>query len=380
MDFNSGVKVREGLKKFWSVLRKGIDVVEMQLSESSISLNEDQSKDLSAHDLSVEEQTLINIEHNTKKVDEDASFTNENQSSSSTYQPLTDVINKMTLLTTESTNMLNGDYEMVRGASSILTVGEGIATDDIEHEMGIVGENFVHANVKVENPDCGIVPFFSTKLESEYVWYASYGSNMWEARFMCYLQGGQVDGMADPCAGSRCQNPPAATDWLLIPHELFFGHSYSSTWGLGGVAFLDLTSKEGVLTHARLYKIKLQQFNDILIQENMGDPSSCHELVTPSVVDALCKGLLPPLFANYDEIYKDAWYGTVLYLGEKDDLPILTITCSPSQLKMFKSGLLPVTPPNDKYQQAIARGLVEHGKLSEENALAYISSKSILNI
>jgi len=27
------------------------------------------------------------------------------------------------------------------------------------------------------------------------VWYASYGSNMWKPRFICYIQGGQVSSL-----------------------------------------------------------------------------------------------------------------------------------------------------------------------------------------
>jgi len=31
-----------------------------------------------------------------------------------------------------------------------------------------------------------------SELSNVYIWYASYGSNMWKARFNCYLEGGQV--------------------------------------------------------------------------------------------------------------------------------------------------------------------------------------------
>lgn len=31
-----------------------------------------------------------------------------------------------------------------------------------------------------------------SELSNVYVWYASYGSNMWKPRFDCYIAGGQV--------------------------------------------------------------------------------------------------------------------------------------------------------------------------------------------
>lgn len=37
----------------------------------------------------------------------------------------------------------------------------------------------------------GCVPWRSALLET-YIWYASYGSNMWRPRFLCYIEGGKV--------------------------------------------------------------------------------------------------------------------------------------------------------------------------------------------
>ncbi|MCO5586940.1 hypothetical protein L7F22_040885 [Adiantum nelumboides] len=101
-----------------------------------------------------------------------------------------------------------------------------------------------------------------------YIWYASYGSNMWKDRFMCYIQGGQVESMKAKCLGARNKTPPVDTSWIQVQNEIFFGHSYTQTWGQGGVAFLDTQPTTGTSTHIHLYKITLDQFNDLFLQEN----------------------------------------------------------------------------------------------------------------
>jgi hypothetical protein len=55
----------------------------------------------------------------------------------------------------------------------------------------------------------------------QYVWYASYGSNMCKERFMCYIRGGSVEGMVRPCEG--CEDPTEPTDdtYIKINHELY---------------------------------------------------------------------------------------------------------------------------------------------------------------
>jgi hypothetical protein len=42
---------------------------------------------------------------------------------------------------------------------------------------------------------------------------------------------------------------------MEVENDMFFGHSYSATWGYGGLAFLELKPTAGVSTHIRLYKI-----------------------------------------------------------------------------------------------------------------------------
>jgi len=40
--------------------------------------------------------------------------------------------------------------------------------------------------------DTDVSSTWRSELSNVYIWYASYGSNMWKARLNCYLAGGQV--------------------------------------------------------------------------------------------------------------------------------------------------------------------------------------------
>ncbi|XP_040986013.1 histone deacetylase 5 isoform X2 [Juglans microcarpa x Juglans regia] len=109
------------------------------------------------------------------------------------------------------------------------------------------------------------------------IWYATFGSNMWKPRFLCYIEGGQVEGMQKPCSGSMDRTPPKEIVWKSYPYRLFFGRDSSSSWGPGGVAFLDPESKSQDKAYLCLYRITLEQFNDVLAQENV----SSHDMTSP---------------------------------------------------------------------------------------------------
>lgn len=81
-----------------------------------------------------------------------------------------------------------------------------------------------------------------------YVWYAAYGSNINKARFMEYIK--------------KCSDKTAPLEdrTIVIPFDIYFAYS-SSRWERKGVAFLN-DCKEG-MTWGRMYKITMNQFNDI---------------------------------------------------------------------------------------------------------------------
>uniref|UniRef100_A0A1J3EAF5 histone deacetylase n=1 Tax=Noccaea caerulescens TaxID=107243 RepID=A0A1J3EAF5_NOCCA len=201
------------------------------------------------------------------------------------------------------------------------------------------------------------------------IWYASYGSNMWKPRFLCYIQGGQAEGMRKACVGSMDKSPPKEIVWQTFPHRLFFGRESSVAWGVGGVAFTNPLICPNDQTHMCLYRITLEQFNDVLSQENglnVGSEFPLFDLAALQLVDS--KGSIPL------EAASSGWYGNVVCLGKEREIPILTMTCTVSAVEKFKSGEIPLRPPAKSYANTLIRGLVEGGRFSETEAEAYIDT------
>ncbi|MBA0678360.1 hypothetical protein Goari_019713 [Gossypium aridum] len=210
-----------------------------------------------------------------------------------------------------------------------------------------------------------------SKLSKTDIWYAGFGSNMWKSRFLCYIEGGQVIGMKKLCSGSVDRNPPKETRWKTFPHRLFFGRDFTQTWGPGGVAFLDPRSNTEDKAYMCLYKITLEQFNDVLLQENVPDHDMNSPLFDLNALDSILnEGSIPM------EAVKRGWYHNVVYLGKEDDIPILTMTCPLSAIESFKSGEIPLCAPSKDYADTLVRGLVEGKQLSEEEATTYIQVAS----
>ncbi|XP_048137743.1 histone deacetylase 5-like isoform X3 [Rhodamnia argentea] len=199
------------------------------------------------------------------------------------------------------------------------------------------------------------------------IWYATFGSNMWKPRFLFYIEGGQVDGMQKLCSGSMDKRPPKEILWKIFPHRLFFGRESTRTWGLGGVAFLHPESKNEDIVHMCLYRITLEQFNDVLHQENISSYDMSSPLFDLTSLDCVKeKGSI-----NLEAV-KKGWYHNVVYLGMERDIPILTMTCDLSDIENFKSGKVPLHAPSEDYANTLVKGLVEGGQLSEEEAVSYI--------
>ncbi|XP_076895768.1 histone deacetylase 5-like [Bidens hawaiensis] len=205
-----------------------------------------------------------------------------------------------------------------------------------------------------------------SELSTVHVWYASFGSNMSESRFLCYIQGGQAEGMKKPCRGAVDKTKPTEVMWKMVPHRLFFGRESTVTWGPGGVAFLNPEINNQEKTFMCLYRITLEQFNDVLLQENV-----CTDTNSPFFdLDALDS-------IEYEKnislkALKDGWYHNVVYLGKENDIPILTMTCTDAHVEGFKSGKIPICAPAKGYADTLVRGLVQGKQLSEDEAFAYI--------
>jgi len=211
----------------------------------------------------------------------------------------------------------------------------------------------------------------SEGIETHYVWYACYGSNMWLPQFMCYIQGGQVEGMVKDCIGCRDPSPPRASFWLTVSNQLFFGCKHSYTWGIGGVAFIDPLPEEDVKTYVHVYKITLEQFKDIFFQEN----SIMHMENRQFTIDTdLIQSVRNGQPATSHTIFEDRCYGTIIYLGDEDGIPILSFTCSLEDMEKFRSGDLEENIPAAAYEQAVAHSLINGMGLSDGEARDYIGN------
>ena len=76
----------------------------------------------------------------------------------------------------------------------------------------------------------------------EYSWYVSYGSNMLEERFLCYIEGGCFEDGGSYNEACYDTTAPLEKRTIDIPYDMYFGN-YSGSWQNGGVSFLDVTKK-----------------------------------------------------------------------------------------------------------------------------------------
>ncbi|GLT26884.1 hypothetical protein SLA2020_019240 [Shorea laevis] len=223
------------------------------------------------------------------------------------------------------------------------------------------------SNLKVEDQTASTFAPWRSDASKIDIWYATYGSNMWRSRLLCYIEGGKVEGMKKSCSGSMDRHPPKEIMWRTFPHCLLFGRESTHTWGPGGVAFLHPKRDNQCKTHMCLYRITLEQFNDILLQENVSNYDMSSPLFDVDALNSISnKGSISV------EAVKEGWYHNVLYLGKEHEMPILTMTCPLSVIESFKSGELPLRPPCKEYANILVKGLVEGNRLTEEVAKAYI--------
>ena len=185
----------------------------------------------------------------------------------------------------------------------------------------------------------------------DYVWYASYGSNLFEDRFHCYISGGMPEGSTFTEKG--CTNPalPLKSETITIPYELYFSKC-SKRWK-GGVAFIDTVRNPSARTYGKMYLITSEQFQEIVQQENghhdmMIDLNLAKEVHTYS--------------------FNDSWYGNILFLGERDGYPIFTFTANGEMKKQE------ITSPSIPYLRNLYRGLLAL-QLEPQRIIDYLTTK-----
>ncbi|XP_059641300.1 histone deacetylase 5-like [Cornus florida] len=251
-----------------------------------------------------------------------------------------------------------------------------ILSEDLQEAVQDVIQPLSKLTVYEDSHECTseasiVSPHWRSKLSQTDVWYASFGSNMNKSRFLCYLQGGQVEGMRKPCFGSSDKSSPKESLWKTVPHRLFFGRDHTSAWGPGGVAFLHPESNINDKAHLCLYRITLEQFNDVLLQENVPSYDMRSPLFDLTALNSIAKKQYISV-----EAVKRGWYNNVIYMGKENDIPILTMTCTLADTKSFETGKLPLHAPNKDYADTLVKGLVGGNQLLEEEAIAYIHEAS----
>jgi hypothetical protein len=173
------------------------------------------------------------------------------------------------------------------------------------------------------------------------IWYVAYGSNLALTRFRCYLSGGRPAGGSRVYAGCRDPRDPVRIEGVEVPGRLVFAGT-SRVWD-GGMAFYDRTATGTVA--CRAYLVTAEQFADVAAQELRRPPGGefAHDLwgLLPDIASVVTTGR--------------GLYETVVRLGERDRVPMFTIT-------HHDVGSLPPTAPSAAYLRWISAGLREaHG-------------------
>ena len=197
------------------------------------------------------------------------------------------------------------------------------------------------------------VKYDNLKLPKE-IWYACYGSNIREERFMCYINGGTPPGAFMNFEGCSDKTKPKASGKFIIDHEVYFAKR-SVTWGGGGICFLKSEKNEQAKTLGRRYLINESQFRDLVRQELKFKGS-----IEIDFEELFKKG-------RYD-CHTDGRYGLLLYLGDIDGKPVITFT---SELFLEDE----INPPSAAYLKTIYLGLKEIYDLDDSEIFNYFRTK-----
>lgn len=156
--------------------------------------------------------------------------------------------------------------------------------------------------------------------QEEYVWYASYGSNLLEERLGYYIQGGlcKENGKTYyPCFDTSM---PEDSRPITIPYDMYYSNYAEGSWKRSAVSFLDL-SKPG-FSYGRAYKIKRSQFKEIHDKEGRGS-KWYPECIFLGYID----GIPVYTYAGHQNKPRESFdrvsseYGIVLYRGMKETYP-----------------------------------------------------------
>ncbi len=193
-------------------------------------------------------------------------------------------------------------------------------------------------------------------VKKDKVWYAVYGTNLNEQRFLCYIKGGTPEGTSKFDVGCRDKAPVVDGGKISIPFQLYFTKS-SPKWENKSVGFLSIEVNPAIRTLGRKYLITKEQFEDVFKQENN---ISIKQAINIDFKKAREEGALT---------VNESWFGRIIYLGTEERFPIFTLTAywdfNPEE----------VLPPSSNYLKHIIKGIRQTYRISNEQILEYLSQK-----
>ncbi|GHA49373.1 hypothetical protein GCM10007103_32750 [Salinimicrobium marinum] len=187
------------------------------------------------------------------------------------------------------------------------------------------------------------------------LWYASYGSNLLEEWFSCYIGGGKPRGAYRTYPGCTDTTAPIASKPIKINTKFYFA-KVSKTWSGGGPAFIKPKINENVSTLGRMNLITTEQFIELMKQEII------HEGNLTIDFDRAIKD------TAFDLKRPESWYNKLLYLEKDEGYPIFTFT----NMEFLTDE---INPPNEHYLKIIIEGLKETYNLSPIQIEKYLRSK-----
>lgn len=190
---------------------------------------------------------------------------------------------------------------------------------------------------------------------SNYVWYASYGSNLLRERFMKYILGGTMDGATFNQIGCTDNSLPIRDEQIIIHHQLYFALEFAG-WEGKGVCFIKQNNDPGTETLGRMYLVTEQQFKEIVMQEN-----GFNSFEDPFTID------LAKTVQEGHSLLPAKYYGRLIYLGDHNSNPVFTFTADWDEKEVQYNR------PGQNYLSVITRGIKETYDLSNEEIVKYFS-------
>lgn len=213
-----------------------------------------------------------------------------------------------------------------------------------------------------------------TTPEPPRVWYAAYGSNICEERFMAYIVGGRCNlvpdrnRLFDGCGPDRTDPPAARRPYVFEGRHVYFTRGAAS-WSLtdlphekSAVAFLSRKQVVEEEAYGAIYNITLEQFVDVMLQENDLDRDTP---LRSAITDRLISLDVEECFSIHDlsEDPRDTsqcYYGLVMRLADTEDGgPVYTFTEPQRTPPRQGADGSEYRAPSTAYIGTIVRGLIE---------------------